>query len=228
MPSGLVTRLGAEALGALVLVYFGTAAIVSPGTDVLGFSIAFAVALAVAIWIFGATSGGHFNPAVTLAVAIRGGIGWAEAGMYAVAQIVGAFVASLLVWLTYGTAGPAAGLGATRVSIRTDPIVALIVEAIATFVFVLVILTLTTGDRAGNRTTALGIGLTLGLANISLATVTGASLNFARTFGPELALSFADGGDPKWNHIWVYLLGPAIGAAAAAYAFGPLTRRAAR
>jgi glycerol uptake facilitator protein len=221
MRSALVLRLGAEVLGTFVLVYFGCAAIVG-GAGIVGFSLAFGLALAAAIWVFGATSGGHFNPSVTLAVALRGRLSWADAGMYFVAQLVGGVLAALLLWATYGEDGLTGKLGATRLSPEADSGVGLLsgvfAEAIATFMFLLVILALTTGPRVGNRTTGLGIGLALGLANLSLAAVTGASLNFARTFGPELALTVA-GESADWSHIWVYLLGPAIGAAAAAFTF---------
>jgi MIP family channel proteins len=229
MRSALVMRLSAEALGTLVLVYFGCAAIVSGG-GLVGFSLAFALALAAAIWIFGPASGGHFNPSVTIAVALRGGISWVEAAMYAGAQLVGGVLASLLLWATYGNDGLAGRLGATRLTPAADHGIGLLsglfAEAFGTFVLLLVILTLTTGDQAGARITALGIGLTLGLANFALAGVSGASLNFARTFGPEFVLTLA-GKTAAWSTIWVYLLGPAIGAAAAAFAFTNMTRRAA-
>ncbi|HET6214663.1 MAG TPA: aquaporin [Micromonosporaceae bacterium] len=224
--SAITSRLSAEALGTLVLVYFGCAAIVS-GAGLLGFSIAFALALAAAIWVFGATSGGHFNPWVTLATALRGQLSWVEAAEYAIAQLIGATVASLLLWATYGTAGINGLLGATRLGAAADSGVGLlsglVAEALGTFVFICVIISLTTGARAGNRTTGLGIGLTLGLANISLAMITGASLNFARTFAPEFVLTIRGGGVADWSHIWVYLLGPAIGAAAAAFAYDRVT-----
>lgn len=227
MDSRIAVRLAAEALGTLVLVYFGCAAIVGSGGDLVAFSLAFGLALAVAIWMFGGVSGGHYNPAVTLAFALRGAISWIEAAYYAAAQLVGGVIAALLVWLTYGEAGASRGLGATRLAENLDSgggyVAAIIIEAIGTFALVFVILALTTGAQAASHTTGLGIGLTLGLANLSLAAATGASLNFARTFGPDLTLAFA-GESVRWGELLVYLIGPAIGAAAAAYGFGPLTR----
>lgn len=228
MQSKIAVRLAAEALGTLVLVYFGCAAIVGSGGDLVALSLAFALALTVAVWMFGGISGAHVNPAVTLAFALRGTIGWLEAAYYVVAQLVGGLAGALLVWMTYGDAGASRGLGATRLADRLDSgggyVIAIIIEAIATFALMYVILALTTSAVAANHTTALGIGLTLGLANFSLAPVTGASLNFARTFGPDLALAFA-GEDAMWGQLVVYLVGPAIGAAVAHYAHAWLTAR---
>jgi glycerol uptake facilitator protein len=173
-------------------------------------------------------SGGHFNPAVTLAFALRGALGWLDAAYYALAQLVGGIAGALLVWLTYGETGASGGLGATRLADRLDSgggyLIAIIIEAAGAFALMFVILALTTSAVAASHTTALGIGLTLGLANLALASVTGASLNFARTFGPDLALAFA-GENVMWGQLVVYLVGPAIGAVAAGYTHAWLTGR---
>lgn len=237
MRSGLVMRLGAEALGTLLLVYFGCAALVNGASGFLGSSIGFALALAAAIWIFGPMSGGHFNPSVSLAAALRGRLGWSEAGMYAAAQLVGGFVGALLLWATYGQDGASAGLGVTHLSEAADSgaglISGLLAEAIATFVLVSVVLAVAGRDTAVDEATpaqrgngigpGLAIGLAVALGMLAIGAVTGGSMNFARTFGPELTLALA-GGDAVWSGIWIYLLGPAIGGAAAAYASDPVAR----
>jgi len=233
----MYVRLGAEAVGTLILVYFGCAALVNGASGLLGASVAFGLALAAAIWIVGPISGGHFNPAVSLAAAIRGRLPWIEAAMYAGAQIVGGFAGALLLWATYGQDGVAAGLGATRIAESASSgaglIGALLAEAIATFLLVAVVLAVAGRDVAvdaaapAERSAGIGPGLAIGfmvaLGMLAIGAITGASMNFARTFGPDLTLALA-GGNTAWSDIWVYLLGPAIGAAGAAYAYDPVTR----
>jgi MIP family channel proteins len=231
MRSGMAVRLGAEAIGALILVYFGCGAIISGLGGLVGVALAFSVALGAAIWILGPTSGGHFNPWVTLAFALRGRFPWVDAAMYAGAQIVGGFVGALLLWATYGGTAVDGLLGATHVADNAQNgkglVGALLAEAIATFLLVCVVFSLTATDRAVHMTSGLGIGLAVGVSVLAIGVLTGASMNFARTFGPELTLTFA-GGSSDWGHIWVYLVGPAIGAVAAAYAFDAITEPSAR
>ncbi len=230
MRSGLAVRLGAEALGTIFLVYFGCAAVVAGLGGLLGVALAFAVAIAAGVWILGPVSGGHFNPWATLSIALRGLIGWTEAAMYVAAQLVGAFLGALVLWASYGKQGVSQLLGATHLAAGADTgrglVGALLAEAVATFLFVCVVAALTSGDRAGDRMNGLGIGLAIGVGVLAIGVLTGASMNFARTFGPELALTLA-GGATDWGHIWVYLVGPAIGAVAGAYAYDAFTATAA-
>jgi glycerol uptake facilitator protein len=85
MSPNLVQRLSSEALGTLIPVYFGVAATLAATGGSLGVAAAYAVALALAVWIFAAVSGAHVNPAVTIALAIRGRFAWADAPGYVIA-----------------------------------------------------------------------------------------------------------------------------------------------
>lgn len=216
-------RLGAEALGTLLLVFFGGGALLTAAGGFFGGVMGFTLALAIAVWVFGPVSGGHFNPWITLAVAVRGWMGWADAARYAGAQIVGGVLGALFLWAVYGSDGVTAGLGATRLSPRAGTgaglISALLAEGIATFVLVCAFFALTTEDRPARKIRGIGLGLTFGLGMLSIGAVTGGSMNLARTLGPELVLTLA-GGATAWGDIWVYLLGPAAGAAAAAIVYG--------
>ena len=93
-----VPRLAAELLGTLFLVFFGAGAATHGLGGVIGVALAHAFALALAVWIFGSVSGAHVNPAVTVALALKGRLAWIDAAFYIVAQLVGAFVAALLIW----------------------------------------------------------------------------------------------------------------------------------
>jgi glycerol uptake facilitator protein len=225
MDSALIRRLSAEAVGTLILVYFGCTATVMGGvaldqSGALTGAVGFALALAIAIWLVGPISGGHVNPSVTLALAIRGRFAWADVPGYVGAQLLGGFVGALLFWATYGKAGITAGLAATHVADDSGRGLfgAFLAEVIATCLFVLVVLAVTATGTAENRATGLSIGAGLGTAILAIVAMSGASLNFARTFGPELALTIGGGAD-DWSTIWIYLLAPAIGAALAALAY---------
>lgn len=228
MRSTMVVRLGAEALGTLIFLYIGIAAAFSAAGAALPTAAGFLAGVTVAAWIFGAASGGHFNPWISLAAALRGRMSWADAGLYVVAQLLGGIVAALLVWLSYGTAGAQDGLGATRLapsaSTGSGLVSGLVAEAIATFVLITIFFVLTEGSRADSRSTAVGIGLAIGAGILAIGAITGASMNLARTLGPEVALAFA--GEPTaWSDFWVYLAGPAIGALGGAFAYDWISRR---
>src|SRR5215470_15098541 len=87
MSPNLVQRLSAEALGTLLLVFFGAAATLAATAGALGTALAYTVALTLAVWVFGAASGAHVNPAVTIALAVRGRFAWLDVPGYLLAQV---------------------------------------------------------------------------------------------------------------------------------------------
>src|SRR5262245_10158797 len=111
MSPNLVQRLSAEALGTLLLVFFGTAAALAATAGAFGTALAFAIALTLVVWMFGGMSGAHVNPTVTIALAVRGRFPWRDVPGYVLAQVVGGVLAGLLAWAVYGKAGITAGLG---------------------------------------------------------------------------------------------------------------------
>ncbi|HEU5108743.1 MAG TPA: aquaporin [Micromonosporaceae bacterium] len=227
MRPGIPVRLAAELVGTFFLVFFGAAAgaVASAAVDgdAVQVALAHAFTLAVVVWAFGAVSGAHVNPAVTVALAARRLLSWADAGLYIVAQLVGGVLAGLLVWATTGETGVGAGLGTTHVSPGFTVGGALIAEIIGTFLLVSAVYLLAVSERVPAAFAALGIGLALGAAILALGPVSGASLNPARTLGPELALSLA-GGDAAWSNAWLYLVGPLVGGLLAVFVHGGLSR----
>jgi glycerol uptake facilitator protein len=224
MRTDTVPRLGAELLGTFFLVFFGAGAAVN-GSGTVGVALAHAFALALAVWIFGSVSGAHVNPAVSIALAVRNRIAWVDAGLYLVAQLVGAVVAALLLWAVYGSAGPDSGLGATHVGPGMSVVGALVAEIIGTFLLVSAVYVLAVRERVPVGFAGLGIGVALGAAILAFASVSGASLNPARTFGPDLVLTFAGHGD--WKNFWIYVVGPIVGAVLAVLThdfFAPTTK----
>lgn len=222
MSPNLVRRLFAEALGTLLLVFFGAAATLAAAAGVLGTALAYTVALAVAVWIFAGVSGAHVNPTVTIALALRGRFPWRDVPGYMIAQVVGGVLAGLLAWAVYGKAGVSAGLGgAVRVGDGHSMVAGLIAEALAAFLLVLAYYALVAEERVSRGAAGLGVGLAYGTAILALAPITGASANFARTFGTDVTLALG-GGTAAWGDLWIYAVAPLVGGIVAVYVYDML------
>jgi glycerol uptake facilitator protein len=221
MNNALARRLGAEVLGTMILVFFGSA--IAMTVPQLPGGLAFGFALVIAVLVVGSISGAHVNPSVTVALALRGRFPWRDVPAYVGAQLVGGVLAALVMFLSFGHSGSKAGLAATHLTPPYDSgkylVAALLLEAVGTFLLCYTVISLTDPRRTGNTPLAFGIGFALAVGAMAAGAATGGSLNFARTFGPELMLSMT-GGSAQWGHIWVYLIGPMVGAAIAAYAHG--------
>lgn len=154
------------------------------------------------ILFMGAVSGAHLNPAVSMAFAIRGNFPWKRLPAYVVAQLAGAVLATLLLWALIGRHGDA---GLTMPGPGVSAVTAMLWEALLTFGLVSVILGTASGAQQLGPVAAFGVGSFIALAGMIGASVSGASMNTARSLGPAIALwRFTD-----W---WVYLIGPPVGA----------------
>ncbi|UIF30323.1 aquaporin [Levilactobacillus brevis] len=202
----------AEFLGTFMLVFLGTGAVTVAAGSTLTIGLAFGLAITVSAYAFGGISGGHFNPAVTTAMLINRRISGKDALWYIVAQVLGATVASAIMKLFVGGLGLATNqLGQTDFP-KISTGLAFFVEALVTFLFLLVILNVTS-DRHGNGDFAgVTIGVTLAFLIIVALNLTGGSLNPARSFGPAV---FAGGS--ALSHLWLYILAPEVGAVLAAF-----------
>ncbi len=153
------------------------------------------------ILFMGAVSGAHLNPAVSIAFALRGDFPWRRVPAYVVAQLLGAILATLLLWSLLGKQG-SAGLTLPDHGISTAT--AMVWEIILTTGLVSTILGVSSGAQQLGPIAALGVGSYIALAGLWGSPVSGASMNPARSLGPALVL-----GD--WSSWWAYLLGPVIG-----------------
>ena len=171
--------------------------------------LAIGSALMIMVYMGGHVSGGHYNPAVTLAVAVRGKIGWGDVVAYWLSQVLGAFVACLAVAAVTGAAfapAPAAGVGAGS---------ALLVEFLFTFALALVVCnSATTVATAGNSFYGLAIGFTVVVGAFAGGGISGGAFNPAVGIGPILYSSFTGAGD--FGNLWLYLVGPLAGGLVAA------------
>ncbi len=208
----------AEFIGTFVLVFLGTGTVAIANTGdtaigYLGIGLAFGMAVTIMACAVGGVSGGHFNPAVTLSMVLNKRLDVKDAGFYVVAQFLGATAASAVLSIFIKALGlPSDGFGQTDFANITAG-QAFLYEAIVTFLFVFIIL-MVTSAKYGNATLApIAIGLALAFLAIVSLNLTGGSLNPARSFGPAI---FAGG--TALSHYWVYLLAPLVGAAVAAFA----------
>jgi aquaporin TIP len=199
-------RAVAEFIGTFTLVFVGVGAI-ALGGDLTAVALAHGLAIAVMVSAVGHISGGHFNPAITLGFLVTGRITRVLALAYWAAQLAGAIAASLLVkWIFPGDA-LARGVPAVHVITSAE---AAVLEAILTFFLVWVVFASAADSRGTFKSIAgLGIGLTITMDIFAGGRLTGAAMNPARAFGPQLV-----GG--HWANGWVWYIGPLVGAAVAA------------
>jgi aquaporin NIP len=205
----------AEGLAAFALVFAGCGAIVANevyggGLGTVGVALVFGLVIMAMVYATGHLSGAHINPAVTTAFALTRHFPAREAVAYSGAQLAGAALAALLL-LALWPDQPAA-LGATQPAADVDTLAALVYEAVLTALLMFVIMAVATDTRAVGSGAALAIGGAVGLDALFGGPVTGASMNPARSFGPALAAG-------EWSDLWLYVVGPAVGAALGALAY---------
>jgi aquaporin Z len=211
----------AECVGTFVLTFLGCGTAMFLGCDtpagVVGTAIAFGLAVVAMAYTIGEISGCHINPAITLGVALSGRMSWKDACGYWVGQIIGGIVAgALLLLLTKVVAAPdlTGGLGTNGVAGAGGIGGAFLVEVIATFIFVLVVLGATDSKVGAGKPAGLAIGLSLILIHLVCIRLTGTSVNPARSIGPAI---FA-GGEALKN-VWVFICAPLVGGALSALAW---------
>src|SRR6476661_2352756 len=167
--------------------------------------VAPALMVAAVILFMGAVSGAHLNPAVSIAFAMRGDFPWRRVPAYVVAQLLGAVLATLLLWALLGKQGTA---GLTLPGPGISATTAMLWELVLTTGLVSVILGTASGAQQIGPLAALGVGSYIALAGLWGSPVSGASMNPARSLGPALVLA-------DWTAWWAYLVGPTAGAVVA-------------
>ena len=196
--------------------------------DILPIALAFAAILAVLVYAFGGVSGGHFNPAVTFALALSNRFRWAAVVPYWLAQIVGGIAGGFIVAALFknglgGVEGSEVLFGATTLAQGVDWPQALLAEAFITFFLMTAIMAVAVDPRAPKGWSGLIIGLALAGGIFVTGPLTGGSANFARSLGPMVAALVFDAGKIPWSDLIWYAAGPMIGAAAAALVYEAVT-----
>lgn len=222
--STTASRLAAEGIGTFILVFGGVGTAVLAGSHVgfHGIALAFGLTVVVGAYAFGPISGGHFNPAVTIGLAVAGRFAWRDVPGYIVIQIIGGAIASSLLFMIatgresvelgnfasngYGTGSPD-GYGLLSVGL---------IEIILTAVFLFVIIG-TTSSRATAGFAPLAIGLSLALIHLISIPVSNTSVNPARSIAAAIY-----GGQEPLMQLWAFLVFPIVGAVIAGLVFRPL------
>jgi aquaporin Z len=220
-------RAVAEFVGAFALIFIGAGSIVTANSihdpSLIGVAVAHGVTIAVMVSAVGHISGGHFNPAVTVGFLVTRRIKPALAVVYWIAQFGGAALAALLVReLLPRASSDAVHLGVPALGGGVDAGAGFALEAIFTFFLVWVVFATAVDPRGTFKSIAgLAIGLTITIDILFGGPLTGAAMNPARAFGPQLVGS-------HWSHAWVWYAGPVLGAAVAAATYELLYLRPAR
>jgi glycerol uptake facilitator protein len=231
MEHSLPQRAITEALGTALLVLVGPGSVVATlvlsgsktpaitGADLLGISFAFGLVITALVYSIGKVSGCHINPAVTFGLAVTKRFPWREVPAYWAGQVAGAVVGGFAIWAVFAHQGIDLGMGQTSFNESTSTWAsAIFAEGIGTALLVFAIMGIvdprSPGDLAG-----LVIGGIVVAIIMVIGPITGASLNPARAFGPEL-VSAIGGGTTHWNQlIPVYVLPALVGSGLAAVTY---------
>jgi aquaporin Z len=198
----------AEFVGTFTLIFIGGGAGIASGHDIVAVALANGLAIGIMVSNLGHISGGHFNPSITFGFLVTRRIAPTLAAVYWAFQLLGAIVAAALLRAIFpsilGAVPHAPGIGGGK---------GLLVELILTFLLVWAVFATAVDPRGAFKAIAgLAIGLTITIDVFMGGPLTGAAMNPARAFGPELIANF-------WGEGWIYWLGPLIGATIAAGAY---------
>ena len=214
-----IKKYSAEFIGTLVLVFMGCGSAVflgaATGGGHLAVALAFGLSIVAMAYVIGNISGCHINPAVSLAMLLNKKLGLVDFIAYVVAQVLGAIAGAGLIQLVLSQSALedlTGALGSNGVA-ATGIFGGIVVEVVLTFIFVLVILGVTSDESKGN-VAGIVIGLTLTFVHIIGIPLTGTSVNPARSIGPAI---FAGGS--ALTDLWVFIVGPLVGAALAVGVF---------
>lgn len=234
-------RLLAEVVGTFLLVFLGGGAAASVGimahnfhrtttmADLLLIALAHGLALFIIVMIVGKVSGAHVNPAVTIGLASIGRFPWNEVIAYIVAQVIGAIIGALCILIVFGTfAAKYGSLGAPALAPNTNLFQGLVIEGLGAGILVMTIVATAVDNRAPAGWAGLSIGLSLAAIIMFLGPATGAAVNPARAFGPDIVDIFF-GVKVDWGaYIVSYLIGPILGGIGAAWLYAYMSRLPAR
>lgn len=218
----------AEMIGTFVLTLMGCGAAVFAGiglgttgfgVSTLGVAFAFGLAVVAMAYTIGNISGCHINPAISLGVWASGRMKGKEAAGYMLFQVIGAIIASAVIYLLVHS-GNEAGLSAIFNDTTTNGansyhpgnvVPAFVAEFIFTFIFVLVVLGTTDPKKGAGAFAGLAIGLALVLVHIACIPITGTSVNPARSVGPAI-FACIEGNCTPLSQIWLFIVAPMAGA----------------
>ena len=222
-----------ELIGTCVLVFMGcgTAMLVgcdaSAGSGYLLTALAFGLSVVAMAYCVGNISGGHFNAAVTLAMLMRKKLSTKDAVLYWIFQILGAFLGSVLLAVIFRSGNVTdmtGGFGSNGLAgVNGSALAGLLVEIVLTFIFLMTIQGVTSEKFQHGSFGGLIIGLTLTFVHILGIGLTGTSVNPSRSIAPAVVAAISGNAEPL-SSLWVFIVGPLVGAALAALVYSALER----
>ena len=223
----------AECIGTMTLVVLGCGTAMLVGCDAAaggGYiltAFAFGLTIVAMAYSIGNISGCHINPAVSLAMVIRGDLSVKDFIGYLISQCAGALIGAALLALIFKTGNVTdmtGGYGSNGLGgVNGSALAGLLVEIVLTFIFITAILGVTSSKAKHGSFAGLVIGLTLVVVHILGIGLTGTSVNPARSFGPALVAAISGNAEPL-KALWVFIVGPFIGAALAACTYKALEK----
>lgn len=211
---------GAEGIATLLFIFLGAGTVVVTGglmkegltaARLVAIALAHGLAIALLVSATAKISGGHINPAVTIAALVTGKIGIQRAIAYVVAQLVGAVIGAGLLAIVIPSAAQG-NLGAHGLGSGVSAGAGLLAEIVLTFALVFVVFATAVDPKGPGHLAPIAIGLTILVDHLFGVPVTGASMNPARSFGPALVAG-------AWDSHWIFWVGPLIGGALAAWVY---------
>ncbi|MDW8205036.1 MAG: MIP/aquaporin family protein [Cytophagales bacterium] len=235
-----MTPFAAELLGSFLLILFGNGVVAnvvlartkSQSSGWIVITLAWGLAVAMSVYVVGRISGGHLNPAVTLALASVGAFSATEVPTYLLAQLVGAFLGAVTVFAYFRPHFAATASKENKLAVfATSPAIEkplnnLFSEIISTFVLVLGMMGIGNNQLAEGLNPLL-VGLLVVLIGLTLGGTTGYAINPARDLAPRLAhflLPVPEKGSSHWQYAWIPVVGPIVGGVAAAQFFDVLIK----
>ncbi len=239
-----MTPFVAELLGTMLLIIMGGGVVANVilnktkghGAGWLAITTAWALGVFIGVVVAGPYSGAHLNPAVSIGLALGESFPWRDVPLYILAQLIGASLGAVLVWIVYkdhfdATEDPAIKLGVfcTNPEIK-NTLINLMTEIVGTFVLMFVVFYITGGSLSlqdSDSTLPIGLGsvgaipvaFTVWVIGLSLGGPTGYAINPARDFAPRLMhalLPIKEKGSSHWEYAWIPIVGPVLGAVIAA------------
>ncbi|NOT73307.1 MAG: aquaporin family protein [Cyclobacteriaceae bacterium] len=225
----------AEFFGTMILIILGDGVVagsVLKGTKSekdgwLTIVLGWGLAVTLAIYAVGSISGAHLNPALTIAFAVQGSFPWSDVAGYIAAQMAGAFVGAIIVWVQFlphwkKTEDPGLKLAvfSTGPAIRNS-FYNVLSEIIATSVLVIALLFIGTNEFTQGLKPII-VGMLIISIGLSLGGTTGFALNPARDLGPRIAhaiLPISGKGSSDWGYAWIPIVGPIVGGLAGVYIY---------
>ncbi len=229
----LLKKCIAEGIGTCVLVLFACGVAAFTGANIVATALAFGLVIVAMAYSIGNISGCHINPAVSLAMACSKRMSWKDCGFYILSQVIGAFVGGFILALFMGSfeslggnevqAAVLNGYSETGDITSMALLVGFIAEIILTFVFVIAVLGSTDTRFHSGKHAGIVIGLALTLVHLLGLSITGTSVNPARSIAPSILQCIA-GNTTSASQLWIWIIAPCLGGIIAAFVYQAMTK----